>query len=333
MTGKVTVLMPVYNGMPYLRDAVQSVLDQTLSDWQCVIVNDGSSDGTQEFLDSIADDRFVIRHQANAGVSAAINHGLAYCKSPYVARLDADDVALPARLADQLAYMEANPEVGLVGTQVAPLGNRWSGSSLRLPLDHQGIVDALLDGRHAVVHSSIMVRTALLQQVGGYWSHPTGEEYDLMLRIGEVSQLANLDRVLVLWRVHQLSLTGSKMPMARFYIDYACELARRRRAGVIPITLDQFRAQRAARPWWQKSVERVELHARDQYRVALAEMYGGRPIRGRARMIWAATCAPKLTAERLARILRPSPGAGNAVAQHENTCQSAYEVTDLSLTV
>lgn len=304
MSATVSILMPVYNGMPYLRDAVQSVLDQTLHDWQCVIVNDGSTDGTREFLDSIADDRFVIIHQANAGISAAINSGLSHCDSPFVARLDADDVALPTRLAEQLAYLEAHPGVGLVGTQVAPMGKQGSGSSLRLPLTHDVIFNTLLAGQHGVVHSTIMVRTSLFHQVGGYWSLPTGEEYDLMLRIGEISQLANLDRVLLLWRVHQQSLTGSKMQMARFYVDFACELARRRQAGAPSLSLDQFRAQRNARPWWQQATERCEIHARDQYRVALAEMYGGQPLRGRARMVWAATCSPKLTVQRVARIVR-----------------------------
>ena len=241
MSHDVTILMPAYNGMPYLRDAVQSVRDQTLRNWRCVIVNDGSTDDTREFLDSIDDDRFVVRHQQNAGIAAAINHGLDYCDTKYVARLDADDVALPTRLAEQVAYMESHPDVGLVGSQVAPMGDSGSGRSLRLPLDHDAICEALLDGRHAMVHSSVMGRTALIKEIGGYWLYPIGEEYDLMLRLGEVSRLANIDRVLVHWRVHEQSLTGSKMRMTRFYIDYACELARRRQAGDPPISLDAVR--------------------------------------------------------------------------------------------
>lgn len=297
----VTVLMTVYNGMPFVRQAVQSVLDQTLTDWRCVIVNDGSSDATREFLESINDSRFVILHQENAGIAAAMNHGLQHCDTRYVARLDADDVALPTRLAEQVAFLEKHPEVGLVGAQVVPMGERGLGSSLRLPLEHHAITNALMAGRHAVVHSSIMLRTAMLRQAGGYWTLSMGEEYDMMLRVGEISRLANLDQVLLLYRVHQGSLTANAMRLARFRIALACELARRRQSGLPPITPEEFQTLREARPWWQRTVETLDIYARRQYRIAVAEMYGHRPLLGRVRLAWAALCAPRLTIERLAR--------------------------------
>ncbi len=306
MAPSVSVLIPVYNGMPYLVEAVESVQRQTLRDWRCVIVNDGSTDGTREYLDSLDDERFVILHQENAGISAAINLGLAHCDAEYIARLDADDVAKPTRLAEQLAFLDAHPDVGLVGTQVAPLGHRSSGSSLRLPLDHEEIFAALLAGRHAIVHASIMVRTALLQQIGGYWSLPTGEEYDMMLRAGEVTRLANMNRVLTLWRVHDQSLTGSRMKVVRFYVDYACELGRRRQAGLASVTLAEFRAERDSWPWWRRMGEAINLYARCHYRLALAEIHGGRRWRGAIRIACAALCAPRLTIERCIRVLRPA---------------------------
>jgi len=299
---QVTVLMTVYNGMPFLREAVQSVFDQTLTDWRCVIVNDGSTDGTRDFLESIRDDRFLILHQDNAGIAAAMNHGLEHCETAYVARLDADDVAVPTRLAEQIEFLDRHPDVGLVGAQVVPLGQRRLGASLKLPLDHDAIMSALIEGRHAVVHSSIMLRMALLRELGGYWTLPMGEEYDMMLRMGEVSRLANLDRVLLLYRVHPGSLTANAMRLARFRIALACELARRRQSGLPPITPEDFQAQRDRRPWWRRAAESIDVHARLQYRLAVAEIYGHRPFVGRARLAWAALCAPRLTLERLARI-------------------------------
>jgi hypothetical protein len=175
---------------------------------------------------------------------------------------------------------------------------------LRLPLDHAAIDSALLAGRHAMMHSAVMGRTAVVKQLGGYWAFPNGEEYDLMLRIGEVSRLANLDQVLMHWRVHEASLTGRKMGKARLYIDYACESARRRRAKTAPISFDEFLAARSVRPAWRKFFEAVSLYARCQYRIALAELFGGRRIRGMIRLGWAAVCSPRLTVERLVRMLR-----------------------------
>jgi glycosyltransferase involved in cell wall biosynthesis len=296
--------MPVFNGLPFVRHAVQSVLDQTLADWQCVIVNDGSTDGTRDFLSSIRDDRFLILDQENAGISAAVNHGLTHCLGRYVARMDADDVALPTRLAEQVAFLDARPEVAIVGTQIAPLGNCGAGSSLRLPVEHGEIMSALLAGRHAMAHSTIMIRTDVLRAVGGYWSLSYGEEYDLMLRIGELAQLANLDRVLHHYRVHQASMNGSGMRQMRVSVAYACESARRRQNDLPAISFDEFQAWREARPSWQRAAEAIELHARGQYRLALAELYGGRRWRGSARMAWAAICSPQLTVERLARVTK-----------------------------
>lgn len=301
---KVTVLMTVYNGMPFVRQAVQSVLDQTLTDWRCVIVNDGSTDGTSDFLASIRDERFVIVHQANAGISVAMNNGLQHCTTRYVARLDADDVAVTTRFAEQVAYLDAHPHVGLVGTQVVPMGERRLGKSLKLPLTHEAIMSALISGRHAVVHSSIMLRTDLLRQLGGYWTLPMGEEYDMMLRMGEVSKLANLNRVLLLYRVHQGSLTDKSMRLAQFRIALACELARRRHAGLPAISAEDFQALCNARPWWRRCAESFDIHARSQYRLAVAEMCGHHPIRGRARLGWAALCSPRLTVERVLRVAR-----------------------------
>lgn len=309
---EITVLMPVYNGMPYLRQAIQSLLDQTLPDWHCVVVDDGSTDGTREFLDAIDDDRFAIIHQENAGVAAAINCGLERCNTRYIARLDADDVALPTRLADQSAFLDAHPDVGLVGAQVAPMGEFGVGQSLKLPLNHDQIMSDLMAGRHGVAHSSIMLRADVLRQVGGYWAFPLGEEYDLMLRIGEIAQLANLSRVLLHYRFHTGSHTANSLRRTQFYNALASESARRRRAGLPAITPDEFQAQRDARPWWRLVAETIEIHARTQYRIALAERFGGRPWRGAARLAWAAACSPRLTIERMVRVLRhgvPAQGA------------------------
>lgn len=303
---KVTVLMTVYNGIPYVQQAVQSVIDQTLSDWRCVIVNDGSTDRTGEYLDSIRDERFFILHQQNSGISVALNNGLQHCTTPYIARLDADDVAVPTRLAEQVAFLQTCPEIGLVGTQVVPMGTQSLGKSLRLPLDHDAICSALIRGRHAVVHSSIMVRTELMQRLGGYWTLPMGEEYDMMLRLSEISRLANLDRVLLHYRVHRGSLTDNSMRLAQFRIALACELAIRRRAGLPAITVEEFERQRNARPVWQRTAEWFDIYARRQYRMAVADIYGGRPVGGRLRLALAALCSPRLTVERVLRMMPKS---------------------------
>lgn len=304
---RLSVLMTVYNGMPYLPKSVDTVLEQTYGDFEFVIVNDGSTDGTAEYLDGLTDKRVQVIHRENGGTAAAANQGLKSCHGEYIARVDADDIALPTRFEKQVAYLDAHPEVGLLGTQMAPLGDAGVGPSLSLPTTHSAIYEGLMAGRHALGHANIMMRTALLKEIGGYWSHPLQDAWDMMLRMGEVADLANLSEVLHHYRVHTGSLTGSRMRKMRLSIDYARELARRRNEGLQPVSLVHFQTERNQRPALARLLDEADLHARQQYRVAVGEMYSGRPVRGRLRLAWAAICAPRLTCERIARVLLRSP--------------------------
>jgi glycosyltransferase involved in cell wall biosynthesis len=300
----VSVVMTVYNGLPYLRQSIQSILDQTLTDWRCVIVDDGSTDGSSEYLDAICDDRFTIIHQANQGTAAAANRGLQLCDTEFVARIDADDIAFPERLQRQVEYMRAHPEVGLLGTQVAPLGEAGPGRSLALPTGHDEIYRALRRGHHALSHSSVMIRMAILKQIGGYWTKPLFDDWDMMIRVGEHSKLANMTEVLHYYRVHRGSLNGSAMYKVRLSIDYACELARRREQDEPEISVAEFEASRRKRYAWQRQYEKVEHYALSQYRIAVADICGGQPTLGRLRLAWAALLSPGLTVRRLMRIAR-----------------------------
>lgn len=307
---RVSVLMTVYNGMPYLPSAVDAVLAQTYQDFEFVIVNDGSTDDSPEYLESIEDPRFKIVHRENGGTAAAANEGLTHCTGEYVARVDDDDLQLPTRFEKQVAYLDEHPEVGLVGTQMAPLGSHGVGPSLNLPTEHDAIYLAMLEGRHGLGHANIMMRTQTLRDIGGYWSLRLQDAWDMMLRMGEVSKLAVIDEVLHHYRVHTGSLNGKGMRRMRTSIDYARELARRRQKGLAPISYPQFEAEKKARPWISRTLESVELHARTQYRLAIAEMYGGRKAIGYPRLAWAALCSPELTLGRLKRIVKPSAGHG-----------------------
>jgi glycosyltransferase involved in cell wall biosynthesis len=312
---EVSILMTVYNGMPYLPLAVESALAQTLRDFRFVIVNDGSTDGTADYLNGLTDPRVVVLHQTNRGTAAAANHGLAHCDTEFVARMDSDDISLPERLERQVEYLKSRPEDGLVGTQVAPLGAAGVGKSLRLPVDHIEIYTALLAGRHALAHSSIMFRTELLKKLGGYWSLPLVDDWDMMLRMGETARLANLDDVLHHYRVHAGSLNGRALRRMRLSIDYACELARARRAGLRPLSLEKFLFSRDSRPWWRQAWDGLHTYALGQYRRAIADVYGGRPMRGRLRLAWSAACAPGLTVQRISRSLRSLTRGGGSASQ------------------
>jgi len=302
---EVTVSMNIYNGMPYLPEAVESIRNQTVEDIEIILVNDGSADGSREYLESLTDPRIRVFHQENSGTAVASNLAIEHCRTPFIARMDADDVALPNRIEVQLEFMKQHPEVGMAGTQAAWLGPSSVGKSIKLPTTHEAIWKALVDGHHALVHATLMMRIEVIRSVGGYWSIPKlDDDTDMMLRMGEVAQLANIDQTLYHYRILQGSLSGAGMKRVRFSYEYSIELSRRRRSGSPSITPEEFAVEREKRAWWSRIYDPIDIHARCQYRMAPEEIFGGKKLRGRARLAWAALCSPRLTVQRLKRIMR-----------------------------
>lgn len=200
----VSVLMPVYNGERYLREAIDSILAQSFSDFEFVIVDDGSTDGTGAILDGIDDPRLrVIANERNMGVTKTLNVGLEAVRGRYIARIDADDIAHPERLAEQVAFMEANPGVVLLGSghvSVDDDGNEVERVA-RPMADAEFRWTALLYS--PVIHPSVMFRADLTGEGGlRYDEHADAEDYDMWIRMLAAGEGARLGRPLVTWRRH-----------------------------------------------------------------------------------------------------------------------------------
>lgn len=206
---RVSVVMAVRDGERWLREAVDSALGQTLADLEIIVVDDGSTDRTAAILAAYRDPRLSVLRQPPAGLTRSLNRGLRLATAPLVARLDADDVALPERLARQAAFVDAHPEVGLVGTGCREIGAAGEPlGSYRPPEDDAGIRRALIR-RNPFVHSSVMVRRSLLEQAGGYDEGlAVAQDYDLWLRLAPLTRMANLPEPLVLRRLgpHRVSV-------------------------------------------------------------------------------------------------------------------------------
>ena len=201
-TPAVSVLMGVWNGAPRVREAVVSVLGQTMGDLELIVVDDGSFDGTAAILESFGDPRLRIERRERAGLTSALNRGLALARAPLVARLDADDVALPERVARQVAYLDAHPDVGLLGTAAREVDP--SGRELRTvspPTDDTALRRALIR-ENPFVHSSMVMRRAAVDLVKGYDpGFPVAQDYDLWMRMSRVTRMANLAEPLVIRRI------------------------------------------------------------------------------------------------------------------------------------
>jgi hypothetical protein len=200
----ISVIMSVYNGGQYLFAAVQSILDQDFTDFEFIIVNDGSCDNSIAILQAMAasDARIRIIDRENHGLIYSLNELVATARAPYLARMDADDVAMPRRLGMQFAFMQANPDVGVLGTNTHELDEdgRVFACHDFYPDEPVGIA-AMLKLRPPLCHPSTMIRTALMREVGGYrpaFFH--AEDYDLWLRLSRVTAIRNLPQRLLLYR-------------------------------------------------------------------------------------------------------------------------------------
>ena len=234
---KVSVVMSVYNGMPYLRDAVESILNQTLHDFEFIIIDDGSTDGTSQLIKDYAscDPRIVIlENDENIGYSRSLNKGFARACGSYIARQDADDISLPDRFEKQLAYFDRHPDVGLLGTRPIFIDENdeiIQDSSYIFVSRPEDIPSRLMDN-NCIHHGSIMVRKEIIDQVGFYKVElEPSEDYDLWLRISEISKIANLEEGLYKYREHKQSISSKKRTIQMRNKAIALERAIIRRCG------------------------------------------------------------------------------------------------------
>lgn len=204
----VSVLLPVYNGALTLARALESVCVQTLADWETVVLDDGSTDGTDGVLETFRrrEPRIRVVRRPHRGLVAALNDGLALCRGTFIARLDADDVCHPDRLAEQAAYLMLRPEVGVVGSLVAFGGDmvRQTGYALHVDWLNSVIAAETIDRQRFVesplAHPSVMFRRDLVDRHGGYREGPFPEDYELWLRWLEAGVvMTKVPRELLVW--------------------------------------------------------------------------------------------------------------------------------------
>lgn len=198
---RISVAMAVYNNAPYLRQAIESILAQTFGDFEFLIVNDGSTDGSAEIIDDYArrDRRVRAIHQPNRGLVASLNRLVVEARAPLIARMDGDDVSLPERFARQIAFLDCHPDHGVVGTSTHDIDERGrlSENSDYHPLTHEDFL-ARLESGPWLCHPSVMMRTDLVRAAGGYRGvYRHCEDYDLWLRLAPVTKLCTIpDRLL-----------------------------------------------------------------------------------------------------------------------------------------
>ena len=226
----ISVVMSVYNGERHLSEAIDSILNQTFTDFEFIIVNDGSTDGTREILERYQDERIVLVNQDNTGVTRALNKGIALAQGKYIARQDADDVSKLERLQKQFDYMEAHPSVGLLGTRfefIDEFGQVTRQGSL--PVENRRLQERL-KVINQFSHGSVLIRKEALDKVGVYREFfKYAQDYDLWLRIAEQYEVVNLPEYLFCYRELDQAISSNKILSQSLYAGIAADMARQRR--------------------------------------------------------------------------------------------------------
>lgn len=237
---KISVIMPVYNGEKYLREAIDSILAQTYTDFEFIIIDDGSADTSQQIVRSYTDPRIrFYQNEHNMGVAATLNRGLDLAAGEYIARMDADDISLPTRFEFQVDFLDKHLHTAVVGCEVyffdenGFIRNGGYSSNFR-----QMKVDLFFFC--GLAHPSVMMRKSMVRRVGGYDLSFNGlEDYELWSRISDSYEITAIPHVLFKYRIHGSQVTKNPSPdylrrmhclkerqLIRIGIDPKCDAAR-----------------------------------------------------------------------------------------------------------
>jgi GT2 family glycosyltransferase len=333
---KVSVVIPVHNGEKYLAQAIESVLSQTFRDFELLIVDDGSSDGTAAIIRGYAgrDPRIRCLSQENRGVASAGNRGLQEARAEWVARLDADDVFLPEKLERQAAFIRGNPDAKIVGTLAGFIDH--AGRSLGLVGTEGPFTPAefhrLVRERRPIyfVNSSTLMHRETVLALGGYREpFAPAEDVDLWIRMVESGHLMlKIPEPLLLYRMHGESLTMTQNARQRLLHRWAIACGEARLKGLMEPSYSEFVAGEKRRP----VVERARIFRRETgerlYQRAALHYAEQRPLGLILSLLAAAVMHPahvfpRLYARKILPCLSGSLRPGMAAVVRQDTAREA----------
>jgi len=200
----VSIVLPVYNGAQYLKETLESILNQTYQEFELIIINDGSKDESKNILDQYKNNsKITIIHQENMGLSKTLNKAISMAKYNLIARQDQDDISLPNRILKQVQFLDSNPDYGIVGSFAQILEeNILVNRFLKHPIQDNDIKTFLIFDT-PFVHSSVMFRKNVFEQAGQYLEDPLlqpPEDYELWSKMASITKMKNLDEILIQYR-------------------------------------------------------------------------------------------------------------------------------------
>jgi len=211
---RVTVLMSVYDSEKFLREAIESILTQTFTDFEFLIINDGSKDSSLKIINSYKDPRIRLISRANRGLTFSLNQGLEIAKGEYIARQDSDDISVPERLKKEVDYLDTHPSVALVGSNYTVIDDNGDTLTTTTVFTEPNDLKLTQITCNQYGHGSIMLRKSILKKTGLY-DKSVGyvEDYDLWTRISRVADIANIEESLYLYRRNADGVTRQNLDL------------------------------------------------------------------------------------------------------------------------
>lgn len=259
----ISVIMPVFNGEDYLAEAITSILEQTFTDFEFIIIDDGSTDDSLKILRKfkITDSRIVLISRPNRGITPTLNEGISLARGTFIARMDADDICLPDRFEKQVNYLKNNPHIVALGGQAVLIDpHSRELVVLSVPIEHADIDKANYKSGAGIWHPTVMMRRNALQKVKGYREKfLVTQDIDLWLRLAEIGNLANLSSVVLKYRQNLSSIGYTKRHKQRISAWQATSDAANRRGNPFNIPEPVDNAQKKSGSvfikwgWWALS--------------------------------------------------------------------------------
>lgn len=207
----VSIVLPVYNYGNYIGAAIESIVNQSFKRWELVVINDGSTDNSRNIVESFSDSRIKLFNREHHGLVTASNFGMKRARGKYVVRMDADDIMAHLRLEEQVGYMEQNPEIGVLGTNVVKIDREENITGFIVYPERNEILRRILFRRNTLCHSSVLIREKVIREIGFYderfrYAH----DYELWLRIPKKYKFENLGKFLHAWRINPQGISKNK---------------------------------------------------------------------------------------------------------------------------
>lgn len=209
----ISVILPVYNGEKYLREAIDSVLNQTFSEFELICINDGSCDTTEFILNeySKVDSRVIVVSRDNKGLIYSLNEAISLSKYKYIARMDADDICHPERLMKQFLFLKKNPSISIVGSSYSLIDESGKKIGMRKPASYSFLIKSFLLFGSSFGHPTVMFNRDIMKEDLFYSSdYPAAEDYELWLRLSVSHSMANIPQSLLKYRVLSTSISRTQ---------------------------------------------------------------------------------------------------------------------------